>query len=89
MKQEDAHKGMLAVNENIGSVVPQTGGEGNQSRTVKICVCGHGGLHIFAVHVGHSDGWTSKNDALMDAVSKQHCKNKEPVDWCSSWKQET
>ena len=46
MKQEDAHKGMLAVNENIGIVVPQTGGERNHSRTAKICVCGQGGLHI-------------------------------------------
>ena len=43
----------------------------NKGRRAKVGIHCPGGLYIFAVNVWRSEGWTSRNEALMQAVLQQ------------------
>ena len=44
---------------------------GNEGRIAQTWVNVRGGLRAFSVYIWHSEGWTPRNDALLEAVSKQ------------------
>ena len=51
-----------------GTTVPISGNEG---RIALAWVNTRGGLHLFSVDFWHSEDWTPKNEALLEAVLKQ------------------
>ena len=73
----------MAVDSNLGAVV---GAEeeaiesipGNEGRIAQAWVNVRGGLRIFSVYFWHSDGWTSRNEALLEAVLKRTRITKHP-----------
>ena len=44
---------------------------GNEGRIAQAWVNGGGGLRVFSVYFWHSEGWTTRNEALLEAVIKQ------------------
>ena len=56
----------VAVEGDLGVVVLP----GNERRIARACVNVRDGLRVYAVQFWHADGWTPKNEALMDAVVK-------------------
>ena len=60
----------VAVDSNLGAVI------GKEERTVmsnegliaQAWVHVRGGMRVFAVYFWHSEGWTPRNEALMEAV---------------------
>ena len=66
----------MAVDRNLRAVVGVEEGAivsipGNAGRIVQAWVNVRGGLRIFAVYFWHSEGWTPRNEALLEAVLKQ------------------
>ena len=63
----------VAVDSNLGAFV---GAEeeaiksipGNEGRIVQVWVNVRGGMRIFSVYFWHSEGWTSRNEALLQPV---------------------
>ena len=58
----------VAVDSNLGAVVSIPGNEGTIAQA---CVNVRGGLRVFSVYFWHSDGWTPRNEALLEAVVRQ------------------
>ena len=73
----------MAIDNNLGAVVGAEEGaiesiQGNEGRIAQAWVNVRGGLRIFAVYFWHSEGWTSRNEALMEAVLKRTRITKHP-----------
>ena len=67
---------VVAIDSNPGAVVGAEEGAiesipGNEGRNAQAWVSARGGLRIFAVYFWHSEGWTSRNEALLEAVLKK------------------
>ena len=66
----------IAVDSNLGAVVGAEEGttdsiSGNEGRIAQAWVNVRGGLRVFLVYFWHSEGWTPRNEALLEAVVKQ------------------
>ena len=63
---------MKAAHKHIASVITQNGGDinggENQGPIANVWVICQGGLHVFVVYYWHTEGWTHRNEALMEAV---------------------
>ena len=62
----------VAVNCNLGTVVGEKEGAvasipGNEGKIAQAWVKVQGGLRVFSVYFWHSEGWTPKNEALLEA----------------------
>ena len=65
-----------AVDSNLGAVVGAEEGAivsipGKEGRIAQAWVNVRGGLRVFSVYFWHSEGWTPRNEALLEAVVKQ------------------
>ena len=61
---------------NLGAVVGTEEGVvesilGNEGRIDHAWVNVRGGMRVFSVYFRHSEGWTPRNEALLEAVAKQ------------------
>ena len=66
----------VAVDSNLGAIVGAEEGAiesipGNEGRIAQAWVNVRGGLRIFSVYFWHSEGWTPRNEALLEAVLKR------------------
>ena len=66
----------VAIDSNLGAVVGAEEGAvesipGNEGRIAQACLNVRGGLRIFSVYCWHSEGWSSRNEALLEAVLKR------------------
>ena len=66
----------MAVDSNLRAVVGTEEGAvepipANEERIAQAWVNVRGGLCVFSVYFWHSEGWTSRNEALLEAVVKQ------------------
>ena len=66
----------VAVDRNLGGVVGAEEGAiesipGNEGRIAQAWVNVGGGLRVFSVYFWHSEGWTSRNEALLEVVVRQ------------------
>ena len=66
----------VAVDSNWGVVVGAEEGAiksipGNEGRIAQAWLNVRGGLRVFPVYFWHSEGWTPRNEALLEAVVKQ------------------
>ena len=66
----------IAVDSNLGAVVGEEEGAvesipSNEGRITQAWVNVRGGMRIFAVYFWHSEGWTLRNEALLEAVLKR------------------
>ena len=66
----------VAVDSNLGAVegAEETAIEsipGNEGRIAQAWVNVRGGLRVLSVYFWHSEGWTPRNEALLEAVLKQ------------------
>ena len=66
----------LAVDSNLGAVVGAEEGAiesipGKEGRIAQARVYVRGGLHLFSVYFWHLEGWTPRNEALLEADEKQ------------------
>ena len=67
---------LVAVDSNRGAVVGAEEGAiesipGNEGRIAQAWVNVRGGLRIFSVYFWHSEGWTPRNEAILEAVLKR------------------
>ena len=74
---------MVAIDSNLGAVVGAEEGAiesipGNEGRIAQAWVNVRGGLRIFSVYFWHSEGWSSRNEALLEAVLKRSRTTKHP-----------
>ena len=65
----------IAVDSNLQRVVGGKEGAvaaipGNEGRITQAWANVRGGMRVFAVHFWHSEGWTPRNEALLEAVLK-------------------
>ena len=73
----------VAVDNNLGEVVGAEEGAnksipGNEGRIVQAWVNVRGGLRIFSVYFWLSEGWTPRNEGLLEAVLKQASTTRHP-----------
>ena len=73
----------VAIDSNLGAVVGAEEGTiesipGNEGRIAHACLNVRGGLRIFSVCFWHSEGWSSRNEALLEAVLKRTRTTKHP-----------
>ena len=73
----------VAIDSNLGAVVGAEEGAiesipGNEGRIAQAGVNVRGGLRIFSVCLWHSEGWSSRNEALLEAVLKRNRTTKHP-----------
>ena len=66
----------VAVDSNLGAAMGAEEGAidsipGNKGRIAQALVNVRGGLRVFSVYFWHSEGWTPRNEALLEAVLKQ------------------
>ena len=66
----------VAIDSNLGAVVGKEEGAvtsipGSEGRIAQAWVNVRGGMRVFSFYLWHSEGWTPRNEALMDAVVKQ------------------
>ena len=69
----------VAVDSNLGAVVGAEEGAiesipGNEGRIAQAWVNVRGGLRVFSVYFWHSEGWTPRNEALLEAVLKKQAR---------------
>ena len=73
---------LVAIDSNLGAVVGEEGSiesiPGNEERIAQVWVNVRGGLLIFSVYFWHSEGWTPRNDALLEGVLKRVRTTKHP-----------
>ena len=74
----------MAVDSNLGAVVEaeEVAIEwipGNEGRIAQVWVNVRGGLHVFSVYFWHSEGWTPRNVALLEAVLIQARTTRHPL----------
>ena len=67
---------LVAVYSNLGAVVGAEEGaidsiSGNEGRIAQAWVRVRGGFRVFSVYFSYSEGWTPRNEALLEAVLKQ------------------
>ena len=67
---------MMPIDSNLGAVLWAEEGAivsipGNEGRIAQTWVNVRGRLRIFLVYFWHSEGWTSRNEALLEAVLKR------------------
>ena len=67
---------LVAVDRYLGAVVGAEKGAvvsnpGNEGRIAQSWVNVRGGLRVFSVYFWHSEDWTPRNEALLEAVLKQ------------------
>ena len=63
----------VAIDSNLGAVLGAEEGalesiSGNEGRFAQAWVNVRGGLRIFSVYLSHSEGWTPRKEALLEAV---------------------
>ena len=66
----------MAVDRNFGADVGAEEGAiesipGNEGRIAQACVNVGGGLRVFSVYFWHSDGWSLRNEALLEEFVRQ------------------
>ena len=66
----------VAVDSKLGAVVGAEEGTstsipGNEGRIAQAWMNVRGGSRVFSVYFWHSEGWTPRNEALLEAVLKQ------------------
>ena len=65
----------VAVGSNLGTVVGAEGASesipGKEGRIAQAWVTVSGGSRVFSVYFWHSEGWTPRNEVLLEAVLKQ------------------
>ena len=66
----------MAVNSNLGAVVGAEEGAvvsipGNEGGLAQAWVNVRGGLRVFSVYFWHSESWTPRNEALLEAVVRR------------------
>ena len=74
---------LVAIDSNLGEVVGAEEGAtesipGNEGRIAQAWVNVTGELRIFSVYFWHSERWTSRNEALLEAVLKRTQTTKHP-----------
>ena len=74
---------VVATDSNPGAVVGAEEGAiesipCNEGRIAQAWANVRGGLRIFSVHFWHSEGWTLRNEALLEAVLKRTWTTKHP-----------
>ena len=72
--------------KELGAVVGAEEGviesiSGNEGRIAQAWLNVRGGLRISSVHFWHSEGWSSRNEALLEVVLKRSRTTKNP--WLS------
>ena len=69
----------VAIDSNLGAVVgAEESVPGNDGRNAQAWVNVRRGLRIFSVYFWHSEGWSSRNEALLEAVLKRTWTTKHP-----------
>ena len=71
-----SQKNFVAVDSNLGAVVGAEEGAiksipGSEGRIAQAWVNVRGALRVFSVYFWHLEGWTPRNEALLEAVLKQ------------------
>ena len=66
---------LVGLNSNMVAVINKEEGavtciRGNEGRIAQSWLNVRGGKRVFAVYFWHSEGWTPRNEALMEAVVK-------------------
>ena len=66
----------VAVDTNLGAVLGKEEGAvtsipGNERRIAQALLNARGGMPSFSVYFCHSEGWTPRHEALMEAVVKE------------------
>ena len=65
----------MAIDSNLGAVVAEEGAIESipeiERRNAQAWVNVRGGSRIFSVYFWHSEGWTPKDEALLEAVRKR------------------
>ena len=66
----------VALDSNLGAVVGAKEGAvesfpGNEARIAQAWINVRGGMRVFSIYFWHSEGWTPRNEALLEAVVKQ------------------
>ena len=66
----------VAVDSNLGAVEGAEEGAndsipGNEGRITQAWANARGGLRVFSVYIWHSEGWSARNEALLEAVVKR------------------
>ena len=74
---------MVALDSNLRAVVVAEEGAiesipGNEGRIAQAWVNVRGGLRVLSVYSRHSEGWTSRNEALLETVLKRTRTTKHP-----------
>ena len=74
----------VAVDSNLGAVVGAEDGAidsipGNEGRIAKAWVNVRGGLRVFLVYFWHSEGWTPRNEALLQDSGEESKSNQAPL----------
>ena len=69
----------VAIDSNLGAEEGATESiPGNERRIAQAWVNVRGTLRIFSVYFWHSEGWTTRNEAIMEAVLKKAWTTKHP-----------
>ena len=73
----------VAVDSNFGADVGAEEGaiesiQGNEGRIARAWANVRGGMRIISVYFWHSEGWSSRNEALLEAVLKRARTTKHP-----------
>ena len=73
----------VAVDSNLGAVVGEKEGAvmsilGNEGRIARVWVNVRGGMRMFAAYFWHTEGWSPRNEAILEAVLKRARATKRP-----------
>ena len=73
----------MAVDSNLGAVVGEKEGAvmsipGNEGRIVQVWVKVRGGMRMFAAYFWHTNRWSPRNEAILEAVLKRARTTKHP-----------
>ena len=73
----------VAVDSNLGADVGEKEGAvtsipGNEGRIAQVWVNVRGGVRMFAAYFWHTEGWISRNEAVLEAVLKRARATKHP-----------
>ena len=73
----------MAVDSNLGAVVGEKEGAvmsipGNEGRIVQVWFKKRGGMRMFAAYSWHTEGWSPRNEAILEAVPQRARTTKHP-----------